>query len=111
MQGQDPQKALDPFDEDSDAKLTAIAKKFEEKYVSLHIHHLRAKTCDLLRMRRTCSLTFDPSNLLLQGPKKRKRKIHQSVSKALLLNLYIYSTYPYHFNVYRALFIYFFQNL
>ena len=38
LQDQDPQKALDPLDEDSDANLIAIARQFEEKYVSLHSH-------------------------------------------------------------------------
>lgn len=83
LQDQDPQKALDPFDEDSDANLIAIARQFEEKYVS-YIHTLKVKPCDLLRMRRTSNLTFDPGDLLLQGPKKRKRIINQSVRKALL---------------------------
>ena len=74
LQDQDPQKALDPFDENSDAKLTAIARKFEEKYVSLHLHHLRAKTCDLLRMRKRVDLTFDPGDFIAIGPQEKEKK-------------------------------------
>lgn len=34
LQDQRPQTGLDPFEDDSDAKIAAIARKFEEKYVS-----------------------------------------------------------------------------
>ena len=74
LQDQDPQKALDPFDEDSDAKLTAIARKFEEKYVSLHLHHLRAKTCDLLRMRKRVDLTFDPGDFYCYRARRKGKE-------------------------------------
>jgi len=32
LQDQRPQTGLDPFEDDSDAKIAAIARKFEEKY-------------------------------------------------------------------------------